>query len=410
MTARVPRSVQGLLQWVMDHSILLLAGTLAGLVWANTSPHAYDAFAHRWHFLVNDLGMVFFFAIAAKEVVEATLPGGPLASPTRAAVPLFAAVGGMLGPALLHVALASSAGEPELTRGWAIPCATDIAFSYLVARLIFGAGHPALPFLLLLAIADDALGLGILALFYPTKEVRLLQFVSIVVTAMMVGWVLNRKGVRSFWPYVIVAGAISWVGFLVGGLHPALALVPIVPFIPHGTKDLGTDPGRVSPEEQQRHDALNAFEHWWRVPVQIILFFFGLVNAGVPLTSVGVGTWVVLTALVVGKPLGIVLFTTAAGVAGLQRPSGVSGRDVLVLGVAAGIGFTVSLFFATAAYPEGRWLAETKMGALLSFSAAGLALLLAALLRVGRFERARVEPEDSPGVDTHLVRSGHLDQ
>ena len=102
--------------------------------------------------------MAFFFALATKEVVEATAPGGALHSPRRAALPLVAAVGGMLGPALIFLRLTIVFDRPNLERGWAIPCATDIAFSYLAARIVFGAKHPAIPFLLLLAIADDALG------------------------------------------------------------------------------------------------------------------------------------------------------------------------------------------------------------------------------------------------------------
>jgi NhaA family Na+:H+ antiporter len=122
----------------------------------------------------------------------------------------------------------------------------------------------------------------------------------------------------------------------------------------------------------------------------VILFFFGLVNAGVPLTGIGVGTWVVLIALLGGKPIGILLFTGGAAWAGLHRPPGVTWRDMVVVGIAAAIGFTVSLFFATAAFPSGRFLAETKMGALLSlFSAAGLAIAVARAFEVGRFARAR---------------------
>lgn len=372
--------------FVIDNSFLLLVGALAGLLWANLSPGTYEPFAHRLHFIVNDVGMVFFFALAAKEVVEATLPGGPLASPGRAALPLLAAAGGMFGPALLHIGLSVWAGEHALIRGWAIPCATDIAFSYLVARLIFGARHPVIPFLLLLAIVDDAIGLGILAIVYPSGDVRLLEFAAVLGVALAVAWFLKRTHVMNFWPYVLGAGIISWVAFFRGGLHPALALVPVIPFIPHGERDLGI----MSEAERKHRDPLNRFEHWWHVPVQGILFFFGLVNAGVAVSSVGAGTWIVLAALLVGKPLGILGFTLAAVWAGLQRPAGVTWRDLTVVGVAAAIGFTVSLFFATAAFPEGRALAETKMGALLSFGAAGLAPLAAWLLRAGRFGRADV--------------------
>ncbi len=155
-------------RFVFDNSLLLLAGTIAAIAWANLDLRSYDELMHPLHFWVNDVGMVFFFALAAKEVFEATLPGGPLASPRQAMAPLAAAVGGMVAPAVIYVALTASVGPWELSRGWAIPCATDIAFSAMIGRAIFPTGHPAIPFLLLLAIADDALGLMILAVFYPS--------------------------------------------------------------------------------------------------------------------------------------------------------------------------------------------------------------------------------------------------
>ena len=130
-------------------------------------------------FLVNDILMALFFALAAKEVWEAMLPGGALSNPRRAATPLLATVGGLIGPALLYILGAVLVGqsgwfgqEGDLARGWAVPCATDIAFSYLVARAIFGVGHPAIAFLLLLAIADDAAGLAILAIAYPQAPLQ----------------------------------------------------------------------------------------------------------------------------------------------------------------------------------------------------------------------------------------------
>ena len=94
-------------KFIFDNSLLLLAGTAAAVVWANIDLASYDKVAHPLHFAVNDVGMVFFFALAAKEVFEATLPGGPLASPRRALSPLAAAVGGMVAPALIYVALTS---------------------------------------------------------------------------------------------------------------------------------------------------------------------------------------------------------------------------------------------------------------------------------------------------------------
>jgi NhaA family Na+:H+ antiporter len=365
-------------QFIFDNSLLLLVGTTAAVVWANLDIASYEHVAHPLHFAVNDVGMVFFFALAAKEVFEATLPGGPLASPRRALSPLAAAVGGMAAPALIYVALASTLGPAALVRGWAIPCATDIAFSAMVARIIFPAAHPAIPFLLLLAIADDALGLIILAVFYPSGPLSLPALAVLMTAAVLAALWLRRRQTLSFWPYVIGPGALSWAALYFGGFHPALALVPIVPFMPHSPRDLGL----FDPREEYQPDTLNRFEHWWATPVQFVLFLFGFANAGVPFEQIGAGTYYVLAGLLLGKPMGILLFSGAAQLAGGSLPPGLRKADLLVVGVVASIGFTVSLFFATAAFPAGAALAETKMGALLSFIAAPLAFVVA---RAGRW-------------------------
>jgi NhaA family Na+:H+ antiporter len=370
----------GVIQFILDNSLLLIAGSVIALVWANLNYEAYEAFAHLLHFAVNDIGMVFFFSLATKEVVEAMLPGGPLASPKQAAVPVFAAIGGMLVPAGLFVASAYAVNDMEVVRGWAIPCATDIAFSYLVARMIFPTGHPAIPFLLLLAIADDAMGLVILAVFYPSAPLSIGLLALWMTGAIVLAWLLHRSRVGNFWAYVMGPGVMSWIGLYVGGLHPALALVPIVPFMPHAKFDLGL----FAEKEGKRHDTMNEFEHWWKAPVQVVLLLFGLVNAGVPLSSMGEVTWMVLGSLVVGKPLGIFMFAMMAGALGFPRAVGLEKRSMVVIGVAAGIGFTVALFFTTAAFPiTSPHLDEAKMGALLSFLAAPLAIGLAKVLKVG---------------------------
>jgi Na+:H+ antiporter, NhaA family len=378
-------SARSLWSFVIDNYLLLVAGTLLALVWANVDHGSYERLAHLLEFAVNDVGMVFFFALAAKEIVESTLPGGALASPREAAVPILAAVGGMALPAGLYAAQAFATGHSELLRGWAVPCATDIAFSYMAARLLFPKGHPAIPFLLLLAIADDALGLLLLALFYPQGPVSLLWFVVLMVPALAVAYVLKRRRVRSFWPYTLVAGSLSWAALHFGGIHPALALVPIIPFLPHAKRDLGI----YSPEERDLPDAMNQFHHWWHVPVQLILFLFGLVNAGVQVSSVGPGTWIVLSSLLVGKPLGIVLFTLGGIALGLRAPGGARPWDIVLLGIVAGIGFTVALFFATAAFPPGPLLDQVKMGALLSFGAFPIALIVGASSRLVRQSKRR---------------------
>jgi NhaA family Na+:H+ antiporter len=376
--APVMRSLGRFAGIILHNSLLLLGGTFAAIVWANIDHASYDAVAHPLHFWVNDIGMAFFFALAAKEVFEATLPGGPLSSPRRAISPLAAAIGGMVAPAVIYVALASFRGPADLARGWAIPCATDIAFSAMIARFIFPAAHPAIPFLLLLAIADDALGLIILAVFYPSGHLSFPSLAGMMSAAILLASWLKHRRVQSFWPYVIGPGSLSWAGLYLGGFHPALALVPIIPLMPHSPRDLGV----FDPREEYRPDTLNRFEHWWSTPVQFVLLLFGFANAGVPFAQIGAGTYYVLAGLLLGKPIGILLSSRAARLAGGGLPPGLHTPDLLVVGIVASIGFTVSLFFATAAFPEGPFLAETKMGALLSFVAAPLAIAISRVARV----------------------------
>lgn len=206
MQIRVRKAVE----FAVENSLLMVLGAIVALIWANTAPEGYEAAVHPLHFVVNDIGMVFFFGLAVKEIIEATAPGGALHSVRRASVPIIAAVGGMIGPAALYVAFATVLGVPALIRGWAIPCATDIAFSYLVARFVFGAAHPAVPFLLLLAIADDAFGLMILAIFYPSGAIRPLWCVALLGVAVLTAWLLRRRKTRNFWAYLLVPGSPSW--------------------------------------------------------------------------------------------------------------------------------------------------------------------------------------------------------
>jgi len=196
-------------------------------------------------------------------------------------------------------------------------------------------------------------------------------------------WLRSRR-VRSWWPYILISGTISWIGFHQGGLHSALALVPIIPFLPHARRDQGL----FAQAELARGDTLNAFARSLQLPVQVVLGLFGLVNAGVALSSTGPVTWMVTSSLLIGKPIGIVLTTALAGKLLLRTPSPMTLQETIVTGILAGIGFTVALFFATAAFPRaGELLDQAKMGALLSFLAMPLGVLAARILRVGTMER-----------------------
>jgi len=333
------------------------------------------------HFLINDILMAMFFAIAAGEVWEALLPGGSLSNPRKAATPLLATIGGIVGPAGLYLLASMYMGSTEIyADGWAIPCATDIAFSYLVARMIFGGSHPAIAFLLLLAIADDAIGLLILAVFYPSNPIEPVWFL-LTLTALLLCWFFRKKKIHSFWPYLLIPGTLCWLSFDLAGIHPALGLVPIIPCLPHAHTDLGI----FAREELNRHDTLNEMMHWWKNPVELILGMFGLVNAGVIFGHIGQGTYLVLLGLLIGKPLGICFFTwIAKALFRLEMPVGMTARHVIVVGVISSIGFTVALFVSTAAFkdPSSPILDEVKMGAVFSFFGAVLAFIVARILRI----------------------------
>lgn len=409
--------------FVTNYSILLISGAILALIWANIDPHSYHDFVelvifddfiighphadelghiHRTltlHYLINDVLMAFFFAIAAKEVWEAIILKNGSLRGKKAVTPLFATAGGMFGPIVVYLGLAAILGSETydaVARGWAIPTATDIAFSYLVGRLVFGAGHPAVRFLLLLAIADDAAGLIILAVFYPSGELApewlLLSLASAIGVYILFNWLPRRmdrgdqmrttstwvRKYLSFWPFLI-AGALSWYGFMETGLHPALGLLPIVPTLPHADRAFGF----FSEADQYLSDLLNHAEHLLKHPVEIVLFFFGLVNAGVEFSAIGTPTWLVLAGLIIGKPIGILLFGWfAARPLGLGIPAGMRIIDLVVIGCVAAIGFTVSLFIASVAFDGGVVQDAAKMGALFSFAAVLISIAASKLLRV----------------------------
>lgn len=367
-------------QFALEHLLLLPLGALIALLWVNTAPESYFTFSYAIAFAVNDVAMVFFFALIAKEVVEATVPGGVLHPWRRTLLPVMASIGATTVPALLHMQLVTALDEPMLELGWPVTLAVDLGFLYLVARIIFRK-HPVLPFLLLLGIASNAIGVFALALASPETDVRLVSGALLLAAALGIAGALRRFRVKSFWPYLLVAGGLSWFAFYWSGVHPAFALVPIVPFLPHAARD----PGFLVDAPPNARDALSRFEIWWRYPAQVALFFFGIVNAGVPIGALEEGTWGLPIAVIVGKPVGVVLGAGVAVLAGLHLPPRVAWRELIVGGLIAAIGFSVGLFFCTALLPPGQLHSEISMGVLMSLTAAPLAIVVAKVLRVGRF-------------------------
>lgn len=372
------------LNLLREFSVPLIIGVITALFWANLDPEGYrhlnyDPFLGPFslHFLTNDVFMALFFGIAAVEITQSCLPGGDLHPLKTAINPLLATLGGVLGPVICYFGLNAMIGAPELARGWGIPTATDIAFAWLTARIIFGARHPVISFLLLLAIADDAIGLIIIALFYtdPTSPV-LPAWLLLTGLGMAAAYGLRRYGKKNYWPYLIFGGIPSWFGLHEAHLHPALALVFIIPFLPSRSKETK----HMFEEDPVDRSTLARFEHEWKVTVDFGLFMFGLVNAGVPLAAMGTATWLILASLIIGKTAGIFILARLAVYLGYPLPENMTARDLFVAAIIAGIGFTVALFVAGEAFTDPVIQGAAKMGAMLSCLAAALAFACSRVL------------------------------
>lgn len=371
-----------------EFSIPLIGGVVTAVAWVNISPHSYHNLLHNhflgplsFHFITNEIFMVFFFGIAAVEITQSILPGGDLYPVGKALNPLMATVGGVIGPALIYLTLNHFIGSEELRRGWGITTATDIAFAWLTARMIFGKSHPAISFLLLLAIADDGIGLAIIAVFYPDPMLPVEPvWLLLTIAGMIAAYILRKASVRSYWPYLLAAGSLSWVGLFNAHLHPALALVFVVPFMPYARAERK----HMFEENIADRSTMAQFEHEWKVIVDFGLFMFGLANAGVEFSQIGTATWLVVSALIIGKALGIFSLGLLAVKLGFPLPKKVKGRELLVLGIIAGFGFTVALFVAGEAFVDPVHQAAAKMGAMMSAGSAFAAYLAARLLNIRR--------------------------
>lgn len=402
-------------------SVFLLAGTVLALVLANVAPESYQALIHTvlapdsnefvhalthgkpfdMHFIVNELFMVFFFGIAMKEVSESFLPGGALSSAKKAAMPVIATMGGVLGPIgmffILHFIFNPAPDAPMgagIFKAWAVPTATDIAYAWLFAQIVFGRSHPGVTFLLVLAVLDDLIGMMIIAVFY-SSDVKP-AYLGFVVAAMVICEVMRRLGVKSFWPYILIGTPLSWYGLHVCGVHAALALVPVIPFMPHAERDAGLFTVDKNEDGHHGDDTMKSFEHFFKPLVDVGMFAFGLANAGVVLgmeSLTGSPTWIIFISLMVGKTLGVTLFAFIANKAGLPLPKPMNFKQVIVLGCVAGIGFTVALFVTgvalkaghpdVIAYYKSHHIEDMlKLGALLSFFSGFAAIGLAKVLGV----------------------------
>ena len=344
------------------------------------------------HF-VNDFLMAIFFLLVGLEL-KRELTTGELREPRRAGLAVAAALGGMVVPALIYTAL--NLGGPGAA-GWGVPMATDIAFALGVVALL----GPRVPlalkvFLTALAIADDLGAVLVIALFYTAKlSVPALLKAGLVYLGLLG---LGRARVRSLAPYLTL-GLVLWYFILESGVHATVAGVLLAFAIPIATGRKGVpipdrtpaDPEeaeaeleRLEAEAAHAQSPLHRLEHLLHPWVAYgILPVFAFMNAGVALGGLALGpvSLGVFLGLVLGKPMGILLFSYLAVRSGLARlPAGAGWGAVLGAGVVAGIGFTMSLFIAGLAF-EGPLLDQAKVG-VLSASVTAAVLGVAVLSRL----------------------------
>ena len=406
--------------------VLLALMALVALAWANSPWH--EGYTHLWeteigldvgswglhltlHEWINDAAMAIFFFVVGMEI-KRELVHGQLRDPRAAALPVFAALGGMIVPAAIYTAF--NAGG-EAAGGWGIPMATDIAFAVGALTLV-GKSLPASlkVFLLTLAVADDLGAIAVIAIFY--SDGVLFGWLAVVAATAIAVYGLQRASVRWLTPYVLLA-VVMWYATLESGIHATIAgvilgfLTPSLPFHPpkraaevlHGVLNrvTRTEPGeepdvdeyelldvsRLSREAVSPLARLESGLHPWSA--YLILPVFALANAGVRVAGTDIGelltrpvTLGVMFGLVLGKPLGVLI---ASWIATKLRvgvlPTGVTWPQVTAVGLFAGIGFTVALFVAGLSFTEPALTDGSKIGILIaSVVAAMLGAVWAAAL------------------------------
>jgi NhaA family Na+:H+ antiporter len=419
MVQRILSPVERFLAIEAASGAVLMIAAVAAIVWANSPWNAL--YSHLWNtpfgfkfanfvferdlrFWLNDGLMTVFFFVVGLEI-RREIHSGELSEIRRALLPLAAALGGMLVPAVIFLGL--NAGRPSAT-GWAVPMATDIAFAVGALALLGKRVSPAIRILLLaLAVIDDVGAIVVIALFY-SANINAVGF-AVLGLGILATIVMQLFGVRSTLAY-FVPGIVIWAGTYLAGIHPTLAGVLIAFMTPvtawygadeflnqteAGVRSLRTDGipddrdllphldtlktanrEAVSPVERLQHSM-----HGW--VAFGIMPLFALANAGVPLGQIsftGDAKWVfwgVAVGLTLGKPIGIVMVSWLTARCGLTAlPNGVRWSHITVVGIVGGIGFTMALYIAQLAFPPGVELETAKFAILCGSVLAGILSLI----------------------------------
>jgi len=364
------RGISDLLRHEAAGGVLLMAAAVTALVLDN-SPLAwlYDALLATqvaiqigelvidkplllW---VNDGLMAIFFFLIGLEI-KRELVQGQLSTWRQASLPAMAAMGGMLAPAAIYIAI--NAGDPVAMNGWAIPAATDIAFALGVLALLGNRVPPTLKvFLLALAILDDLGAIVIIAVFYTADLSVLSLAIAAVGAAVLVA--MNLSGVVRIAPYLVI-GLIMWVCVLKSGVHATLAGVVVALTIPLRTPNAD----RGSPLHRMEH-ALHPWVAFGIMPL------FAFANAGVALSGLSFADLIapiplgIALGLFVGKQVGVLSFAWLGTRLGLYRlPEGIGWNQIYGIALLSGIGFTMSLFIGTLAFSDAEHAAAVRLGVL----------------------------------------------
>ena len=406
--ARLRRPFDEFVRAEASGGIVLFVCALVAMVWANSS--AADSYHHVWdrtftigwrpwaltlslHEWINDALMAVFFFVVGLEIKREVLVG-ELASVRGAALPIVGALGGMIVPALIFWSITRGTSGAA---GWGIPMATDIAFALGVVTLLGSSVPTGLKvFLAALAIVDDIGAVLVIALFYTAKiNTTALLAATVLMLALIA---LNWFRVNRALPYIFV-GILLWLAVLNSGLHATIAGVLLAFTIPASVGNRGAlgipDAAHADASSHESdtpdhgHSLLARFEHaLHKVVAFTIMPLFALANAGVGLQD-ELGTLIrqpvvaaVIGGLLIGKPLGIAVFSWLAVRANIaQLPALSNWRQLIGVAALGGIGFTMSLFIGGLAYGESAELTEAKIGVLAGSLLAGI--LGWVLLRVG---------------------------
>ncbi|VXC55389.1 Na+/H+ antiporter NhaA [Sphingomonas sp. AX6] len=355
--------------------IVLMAAAALAMLFANLPgiSEAYFGFLH-WetgpvispkygpmtvHLWINDALMAIFFLLVGLEI-KREFVDGRLATWEHRRLPILAAAGGMLVPALVYLGLSS--GTPGLTNGWAIPAATDIAFAIGVLALLGPRAPTALKlFLVTVAIVDDMGAVAIIAIAYTESISSLALGAAALIMGVM--YVMGRSGVQKLWPYLLL-GAVLWYFVFLSGVHATIAGVALAMMIPI-KKTPGAPEAVDSPLHRLEHK-LHGPSAFFVVPL------FGFANAGVSLAGVEPSVLVqslplgIAAGLFIGKQVGIFGTVWVAIKLGLgTMPRGTSWRQIYGMSMIAGIGFTMSLFIGGLAFPgNAELIDDVKIGVL----------------------------------------------